>query len=391
MKKTVFILIFCLALILASCGKKPSAAKLETIEGVTYIHNPETPLHPDKTVSFEQELAIGKFDESKEIPLYKPSRYMVDTTGKIYISDESDKAIKVFDQNGTFLKSIGRRGDGPGEFNSIGYMAILPNGNILVMDFQSRRTSLFKPDGEFINSYPWRTNISRIYLATDSSYTVNESIYKEEASELWVKMFDFLGNELVSFGKFSSPEFKRITQRGTQGNIMVSMMPVPQSPSSKFAGDQERQWLYHCLNNKYLIEVYDQNGKLFRKIDRPYEPVPFTSEDAKKFLSRFEARPDSPAAKLAKQIELPKVKTVAERLLVDDQGNLWLETNEEKKEGEKTLRAYDIFNKDGFYDARVWCEFPPDLFIAGKMYRLAEDKETGMNTVNRYRVVWSKE
>ncbi len=386
MKKTVFILIFCLALILASCGKKPSAAKVETIEGVTYIHNPETPLHPDKTVSFEQELAIGKFDESKEIPLYKPSRYMVDTTAKIYISDESDMAIKVFDQNGTFLKSIGRKGGGPGEFDSIGYMAILPNGNILVMDFRSRRTSIFNPDGEFINSYPWRSSISRIHLTTDSSYTVSEITFKEGARELWTKTFDFSGKELVSFGKFTFPEMKSISQ----GNIAVGMTP-PQSPQSIFAGDQERQRLYHCLNNKYLIEVYDQNGKLFRKIDRPYEPVPFTSEDAKKFLSRFEARPDSPAAKLAKQMELPKVKTVAERLLVDDQGNLWVETNEERKEGEKTIRAYDIFNKDGFFDARAWCEFPPGLFAAGKMYRLAEDKETGMTTVNCYRVVWSKE
>jgi hypothetical protein len=387
MKKIVLILIFCLILIFASCGKKPEAAKVETIEGVTYIHNPETPLHPDKTVSFEQELTIGKFDESKEIPLYKPGIYTVDNAGRFYISDVSDMAIKVFDQSGTFLKSIGRKGGGPGEFESIAFMSVLPDGKILVMDYQTRRTSLFKPDGEFINSYLSLSNIGRIYLATDSSYTVIELRYKKELAEreLWVKTFDFFGKELVSFGKFTSPEVKTLSLGG--GGIAMS---VPQSPQSIFAGDQEHQRLYHCLNNKYLIEVYDQNGKLFRKIDRPYQPVAFTSEDAKKFLSRFEARPDSPGAKLAKQMELPKVKTVADRILVDDQGNLWVETNEEKKEAEKTLRAYDIFNKDGFYDARAWCEFRPGLFVAGKMYRLAEDEETGATTVNRYQVVWSK-
>ncbi len=387
MKRIGLVLIFCLILVFVSCGKKPQAAKVETIEGVTYIHNPETPLHPDKTVSFEQELAIGKFDESKEIPLYKPGIYTVDNAGRIYISDETDMAIKVFDQNGTFLKSIGRKGGGPGEFESIAFMSVLPDGKFLVMDYQSRRTSLFNPNGEYINSYLSLSNIGRIYLATDSSYTVIELRYKKEPMEreLWVKTFDFSGKELVSFGKFSTPEVKTLTMGG--GAIAMS---VPQSPQSIFAGDQERQCLYHCLNNKYLIEVYDQNGKLFRKIDRPYQPVAFTSEDAKKFLSRFEARPDSPGAKLARQMELPKVKTVADRLLVDDQGNLWVETNEEREEGEKTLRAYDVFNKDGFYDARVWYEFRPGLFAAGKMYRLAEDEETGMTTVNRYRIVWSK-
>jgi len=40
------------------------------------------------------------------------------------------------------------------------------------------------------------------------------------------------------------------------------------------------------------------------------------------------------------------------------------------------------------YDARVWLEFTPARFAAGKMYRFKEDPETGVRILTRYRVVW---
>ena len=59
-------------LLLAACSKKTNTAKVETIDGVTHIHCTETPLHPEKTVVFEEELTIGEKDETGKIQLYKP-------------------------------------------------------------------------------------------------------------------------------------------------------------------------------------------------------------------------------------------------------------------------------------------------------------------------------
>jgi len=379
-------MLFSLLLIFAGCKKKSAVLKVEKIESVTYIHNPARPSSPEKTVLFEKELTIGEQDERAAIQIHKPSRYGIDGKGNIYISDDSDMSIKVFDRNGRYLKTIGRKGSEPGEFESFGFIVGLSGAGILVMDGRARRTSLFNPEGEYFSSYNWKDYLNTVYLTTDSSYTVNENIFEEGETQLWIKTFDFYGKELVSFGKFTLPKSKSLHK----GNVVIGVF-IPYSPQSIFAGDEKQQWLYHCLNNDYLIEVYDQTGRLFRKIDRPYKPVPYTSEDEKKFLSRYEQRPDSPATKLAKQIKLPKVKTVAERLVVDDQGNLWVETNEEKKEGEKALRAYDVFNKKGFYEARVWCEFRPGLFSDGKMYRFADDQETGQRTLNCYRVLWKEQ
>jgi hypothetical protein len=388
-------IVFFLFLWPPGCKKEAAQAKVETVDGVTYIHNPATPLHPGRTVAFEEDFTFKERDEGGEIQIYKQGRYAVDAQDNIYVEDDSDMSIKVFDPRGKYLRTIGRKGNGPGEFARIADMALLPDGRLLVTDFETRRTSLFSPEGQFLSSFQWKKFFSQVYLATDSSYTVNEMVLSEDRRELWAKTIDFNGEEVLAFGRFSYPEFKMLTQ----GEITFSTS-VPWSPASVFAGDQKRQWLYHCLSDKYLIEVYDQKGKLFRKIDRPYELVPVTDEDISQIKSEHADRGDSPFAKLIEQMAIPKVKTVTDRLLVDNDGNLWVETNEEKrkpeagdkekKTEENPVRAYDIFSPDGVYETRVWTDIRPGLFANAKMYRSVEDEETGLRQLKRYRVAWKE-
>jgi len=384
-------LFFCLS----GCQKKTAQVRTETIDGVTYVHNPATPLHAERTVVFEEDFTFKEKDEAGKILIYKPGRFIVDGQGNIYIQDDSDMAIKVFDAQGNYLRAIGRKGSGPGEFGRIADMAFLPDGRLLVTDFETRRTSLFSPEGQFLSSFQWKKFFSQVYLATDSSYTVNEMVVSEDRRELWAKTIDFDGEEVLAFGKFSYPEFKMLSQ----GEITFTTS-VPWSPQSVFTGDQKRQWLYHCLNDKYVIEIYDSQGKLFRKIDRPYELVPVTDEDISQIKSEYADRPDSPFAKLIEQMAIPKIKTVTDRLLVDNDGNLWVETNEEKRKPEagdkekkmeeNPVRAYDIFSPDGVYETRVWTDIRPGLFANAKMYRSVEDEETGLRQLKRYRVAWKE-
>jgi len=63
---------------------------------------------------------------------------------------------------------------------------------------------------------------------------------------------------------------------------------------------------------------------------------------------------------------------------------------EVKKEGKKEIAAYDIFNPDGFYGARVWLDIIPSVFAGGKMYLTDEDETTGLRQVKRYRIIWKE-
>ncbi len=73
----------------------------------------------------------------------------VSPQGRILVSEPSLAEIAVFDAQGAFLQTIGRRGEGPGEFQTPG--AIRFKGDTLtVLDFMSG-INLFTVDGEFID------------------------------------------------------------------------------------------------------------------------------------------------------------------------------------------------------------------------------------------------
>jgi hypothetical protein len=102
----------------------------------------------------------------------------------------------------------------------------------------------------------------------------------------------------------------------------------------------------------------------------------------------FEEDPESPFAKMAREIEMPSVKTVTERMLIDEEGRLWVETNEEQECNNRTFIAYDIFDSEGYYEARAWSDIRPGLFASGKMYHMETDEDTGYRTLRRYRIIW---
>jgi len=74
-----------------------------------------------------------------------------DPAGNTYISDGyiNSRVAKV-DKDGTWLKSWGEPGDGPGQFNTPHSIAADAKGNIYVADRGNRRIQVFDPDGTFI-------------------------------------------------------------------------------------------------------------------------------------------------------------------------------------------------------------------------------------------------
>jgi hypothetical protein len=368
-----------------SCSKKAEdATSVEVIEGIEHVHNGEAPMFPDRTVVFEQELVIRSEDEEGNIMLYRPGWHRVDGKGFIYICDLQDLKIKVFDQNGNMVRTIGQKGGGPGEFQNIGEIALLPDDRLLVLDWESNRISLFDTEGRFINSHKFRNWSYDFYITTNSFYARDENIFGPE-TQLSVKAYDLSGTELFSYGKFVHYHSLQIDEGGRR----FSISPKPFDVYSILAGDKKNARLYHCLNDKYLIEVYDQTGKLFRKIDRPYKLIPVTGKDRVDYLDGIKGISESDRALVDKNLKMPSVKNVTDSMVVDDLGNLWVETNEGKEKQGKSLAGYDIFDEDGIYVVRVWLDISPGIFKNGKMYTRESDEETGYRVYKRYKVIWS--
>ncbi len=69
---------------------------------------------------------------------------------RIYVLDKAYSCIKIFDQVGTYLGQISRRGSGPGELINPVSMTITENGEIVVV--HSGGVSTFSSDGDFLEN-----------------------------------------------------------------------------------------------------------------------------------------------------------------------------------------------------------------------------------------------
>lgn len=388
MIKLVWMILFSAALFLFGCGTgddTETQIKTEVIDGVKYIRNPAEPLHPEKTVQFTKELNIHPEDEEGNVFFFSPAYFLVDDIGNMYIADAQDQKFKVFNSEGIYIKPIGTQGGGPGEFQRLGFGGISPAGHILAVDFIAKRFSLFDHSGRFVNDFKYTQNFSGIHLVKNESFLVEEYVYGKDRFDhhLFIKEIDFEGNELRSYGEFASPEVKPVSF----GDITVGT-PVPHAPFSVFACDPQKGWLYHCLNSKFRIEVFNSEGTLFQVIERPYKTLPFTAEEKQNYRDRYKDYPSLEMRKAVNNMEMPNVKTVTDKMLVDGSGSLWVITHETKESNGHSLTAADIFDAEGRYVSRVWLQKIPQILKGGKMYRLETDDETGYTSLVRYSVHW---
>lgn len=79
--------------------------------------------------------------------------YYIDRNGNILTADIRLNQVKVFNENGSFIKKFGREGRGPGEFTNLISAIRLQNENILAADVSGRLT-LFSADGvDILDTY----------------------------------------------------------------------------------------------------------------------------------------------------------------------------------------------------------------------------------------------
>jgi hypothetical protein len=388
MKHWLWIL-FCSGVILfPNCSSGTKAADEVTIEekgGVTYVHNPAAPLHPEKSSAFTEEMRIEPEDSEGNVIYSRPGFFLVDGRGYMYIADVQELDFKVFDPEGSLVHTIGASGSGPGEFQYLDSAGFTPDGRLLVLDSGLFRTSFFDADGTFLDEFRWSQKYGSLYLIKENSYLTQEYIPDEKGTGygLSIAELDFNGQRIRTYGEFSPPESQDMTIDGKTFG-----MTIPRSPSSVFAGDRKTGRLYHCWSSEYIIEVYDSNGQLIRVIDRPYTRPAFTAAEKSAIREQVKASLQGKIGGSMPDIKVPSYKPVTDFMVVDESGNLWVVTNETKDENGTGMTAVDIFDSEGRYDTRVWVEHIPQLFKNGKMYRFAVDDLTGYTSLVRYSVSW---
>ena len=117
-----------LALCLSACSEPLESADwtIPVPEGTRIIEYATVPLK-ERTAQIElvEDLLIGeRGDDLNYIFGQNPPKVAVDTEGRIYAADSFLDRIQVFSPEGEYLRTIGRRGRGPGEFDRPAFITV---------------------------------------------------------------------------------------------------------------------------------------------------------------------------------------------------------------------------------------------------------------------------
>ena len=115
----IFIIFICIFLSSSySLQKTEWHGKIEFEAGVKIVKNPQEPLYGELEFKLEEDLSIGREDDDNYM-FFRVRGIAIDKEENIYVTDYGNYRIQKFDKNGNFLQSIGRYGQGPGEFQWI--------------------------------------------------------------------------------------------------------------------------------------------------------------------------------------------------------------------------------------------------------------------------------
>jgi len=105
--------------------------------------------------------------------------------GEIFISEghgqnQNDRIVK-FSKDGKFIKTWGKKGSGPGEFNTPHALAMDSKGRLFVGDRGNSRIQIFDQDGQFLEEWRQFGRPSGIYIdGNDRIYVADHQSDKKQ-------------------------------------------------------------------------------------------------------------------------------------------------------------------------------------------------------------------
>lgn len=94
---------------------------------------------------------VARLDDGGQPVLARPERLSVDRSGRFYVSDWSDKNVKVYAPDGRRVATVGRPGRGPGEFSNLSTAEVFRD-SVMGYDMVGRRVSVFESGGRLARS-----------------------------------------------------------------------------------------------------------------------------------------------------------------------------------------------------------------------------------------------
>lgn len=305
-------------------------------------------------------LVIAAEDSEPETAFFGIQGGLVISDGRIVVADESSGALKVFDPSGRFVRTVGQRGEGPGEFESPFLAGRIGSDTMLVVDPPLRRVSLLHADDGFLGSWLIPASLppffSPLGSLEDGTVIVRQrEMFRFPTAPGGHTLQDTLGAFSISpdgtgpeeFGRFPGPElFLRVSPGGNRGGLKAF------GHQTRFAVGSDR--IYVGPLNRSEIEVYDAAGSLiriFRLADPGVRVVPEDLDRARaELVDRYGAGRSSELESLYRDMPIPEHFPAFGELKVDPKGRLWVQEYPMPRRDDV---SWTILNKEGWILAQT--------------------------------------
>jgi hypothetical protein len=247
---------------------------------------------------------------------YTEGALAIDGQGRLFVLDNGNSRVQAFDgRSGEFLFSIGRGGEGPGEFRRASRIAIAGDG-LVVIDATAPKLSYWTLDGEHVHDVSAQIVRLAQYLAgfPDGSLVVRIPERAGDDRMLVLARIDGEGAELNRYSISPGPRYDTAL---FSGRSMVLSHLGPEATFAVAAGDR----LYWTQADEYQIAAARSTGDLEWALRVALPPRAYPQERIDSTLESIRERfPEATEA----SFDWPEVYPVLARLLVDGHGHLYV-------------------------------------------------------------------
>jgi hypothetical protein len=366
--------IIAITLLFALSVSSPDIARAGTIPNsgpAPVVNNPSQPVEPPRLFARRELWRAGGEDDVAGEPLGFVTDVDLDTDGNTYLLDNSMSRVQVFSPDGQWLRSLGREGDGPGEFRRAERFALLPGGDIGALQPMSAKLVGIAPDGTPAPDVALRGSegiklIGQFDAAKDrviADLTETIRLADETHVQETLATYDRQGKPL-------SEILERTVKQSDQGRA------TDPDGNGSFgdcwaAGDDGRVFVAR-RPHEYRIEVFDLDGRPLQIIQRKYDPVKLSDgklAEERERIDRLQRMTQGSGI----HFELDPYERDITALYPRPNGELWVSTSRGALEqADGTIGVFDVFDAAGRYIRQV--SLPADFSPERDDFELIRDR-----------------
>jgi hypothetical protein len=249
---------------------------VKTAERAVLVHNTLQEIEKCKGKLQLKLIRIWGGDEEEDENKFFNTPYSVaiDHNQLVYICDLHNHCVKVFSNTGDYVRTIGRKGQGPGDLYGPEYITWTTDGDLLVNDGGNRRIQWFSPDGKSKHISKQIEYLDWIGVLSKNEFAIYAHLNTFKHRKL-ISIMNNKGKVLREIGKYHD----------TAKNLF-------ESERLHFSIDEKGN-IYAANRGTPVIRKYSNDGKLIRVItfDTPFDiPVKITLNSSGDEIERKEEK-----------------------------------------------------------------------------------------------------